>query len=258
MHARKMPKTYNAESPYVVIFSDVHIGAIEHNPTLLEEVVQWCLDNKATVILNGDIVENAILGGDDAAGDKLLGQGMSPTEQVLQAVRVFQPLAKNGQIIASTRGNHEARTRRKSLLDISELVSFVLDVPYIGVGGLVRVKYEGKTWNFAIHHGSSGGANPWTEVAKVANLYPSADVVALGHNHHLDTKRVGYIGLNEAGEEVRKERIFVRTGSYLGYADYVREMKLTPERQGSPLLILPGKDEAQVIECDLRTLSEDA
>jgi predicted phosphodiesterase len=258
MEKRKLPKVHKAQSAYVVIFSDVHIGALEHNPELLESNVQWCLDNKATVILNGDIIENSIVSGDDSAGDKLLAQGESPTEQFKRAVEVFRPLAEKGQIIASTRGNHEARSRRKSLIDVSELVAFSLGVPYIGVGGLVRIEWQGKTWKFAVHHGRSGGRNPWLECAKIADLYPQCDLVALGHNHHLNSTNVGFIRVNDAGEEERGERVYVRTGSYLGYCDYVREMALTPERQGSPCIILPNKGEDSRLQVDLVTLSEDS
>jgi hypothetical protein len=246
---------HKAKTPYVVIFSDVHIGAVEHTPELLAENVEWCREHNATVILNGDIVENAILAGDDAAGDKLLGQAFSPTDQLKKALEVFAPI--KSQIIASTRGNHEARTRRKSLLDISELISFILEVPYLGIGGMIPIEYRGRVWIFTVHHGKSGGSNPWGECEKLLGVYPQSDLIALGHNHHLSTTTKGFLHLDQSGKEVRGERVFLRTGSYLGFADYVREMGLSPERQGSPLIILPDNPKGR-LEVDLFTLSEDA
>lgn len=245
-----VPLVRTGDSPLVVILSDVHIGAIEHCESEFDEALRWIRKNKAWVILNGDIVENAVAAG-KAPGDKLLGQEIAPTEQLKIAAKKLKPLRE--RIVFSTRGNHEGRTRRESLLDISELLSEMLGVPYAGIGGMIRFQAKKNLYTFAVQHGRGGGKNIWLETRRMMDLYPHADLVALGHNHALDCQRVSGITTAKTGAEEISDRWMVRTGSYLGFADYVREMVLSPGNVGSPIITLGDAD--RCIDVDTGTLA---
>jgi predicted phosphodiesterase len=250
-YINSIPLVKMGKSPApIVILSDVHIGATEHCEREFDTTLAWIKRNKAWVILNGDIVENAIVSG-KAPGEKLLGQALVPTDQLIEARNKLKPLAK--RIVYSTRGNHESRTRREAMLDITELLSEMLGVPYAGVGGIIRFQAGSRVYTFGIQHGRSGGKNIWLETGKMLDLYPDADLVALGHNHALGAVSAGGIVVGKTGTETIRERWQVRTGSYLGFADYVREMMLRPGNVGSPIIHLdPARHKLTV---DVETLS---
>lgn len=237
---------------WCVFFSDVHIGAEEHAETEFDEAIRWAVEHEATVLLNGDIIENAIASSEKGAGEKLLGQSLHPTAQYVAAREKFRLLAKKGRIAGVTRGNHEARSRRAAMIDLSEILALDLGVPYLGIGGMVNLltRNEKHIYTIALHHGRSGAKNIWAELDKLSGLYPEACLVAAGHNHALAARRISHIASNEESERL-EERWQVRTGTYLKYSDYVREMVLSPGRIGSPVaLFSSGKHHSVHVDCE--------
>lgn len=245
------PITKLTSSRKLVIFSDVHIGAEAHAEREFDEALRWARDERAMVYLNGDIIENSQVEG-KIPGEMLLEQSLHPTEQVKLAVDKFRYFSRRGRIVGVTRGNHEARSRRRAMIDLSEILAHTLDVPYLGIGGMVRLQAGRELYPLAIHHGKSGGKNIYTELDRMTGLYPLAELVALGHNHALDARRVQHIGISPEGVEEVRERWQVRTGSYLRYADYAREAVLTPSPLGSPVVSFAAKEHD--IDVDVETL----
>lgn len=240
------------KSGFLLLQSDVHIGAVEHAEREFDESLRWAKDNDALVLIGGDIADNSIASG-KSPGEKLLGQSKWPTEQAKIAFDKYRPFAKKGRLVGIVRGNHEARTRRESLFDLCEFLAHALEVPYLGVGGYVRLNTGSQSYTIAVQHGRSGAANPFLENDRMMRLYPAAELVALGHNHHLAARTVPAIGVSPEGTECLKETWQVRTGSFLRYCDYVRELVLTPQRIGSPIIHFDPK--THQIEVDTKTLS---
>lgn len=235
----------------LVIFSDIHVGADHHDERRFDLALQWCKENDAHIFLNGDLVENSIIVG-KSPGEMLLDQRSTPTEQVKEFCRKLQPFARAGKVVGITRGNHEARSRREALLDLCELIAAHLRVPYMGIGGYVRLKYGDHLYVGGIQHGRSGAKNIWAELDKYAALYPQADFVAAGHNHALDARRVNSLVIDRRGQEKVQCLWQVRTGTYLGFSDYAREMALAPSAMGSPVLTFQPK--AREMAVDVETL----
>ena len=254
VHPVKIPSIQLASNAKLVIASDIHIGAEEHAEEQWAETLDYVVREKARIFLNGDILENAIISG-SAPGEKLLSQATWPTGQVMQAIDSLMPLAKRNLIVGITRGNHDARTRREGLLDLCEIIAHVLRVPYWGIGGLCRVSVgkAGKPCYGVIQHGKRAGMNPWTEVEKCFNLFPQAKFAALGHNHHFGSKTVWSISDDGEGSEAMTRRTAIRTGSYLGRSDYIREMIVSPCPIGSPILTFDKSGE--LADVDTETLS---
>lgn len=240
------------KSGLLLLMSDIHVGAVEHAEKEFDEALAWAKEHDALVLLGGDIADNSIASG-KAPGEKLLGQAKWPTEQCKIAFDKFRPFAKKGRLIGIVRGNHEARSRREALFDLCEFLAHALEVPYLGVGGYQRFVTGSQFYTIAVQHGRSGAANPFLENDRLMRLYPAAELVALGHNHHLAARTVPAIGVSPLGTECLKETWQVRTGSFLRYCDYVRELVLTPQRIGSPIIHFDSKQHR--ISVDTTTLS---
>lgn len=235
----------------VVIISDQHAGADSYDEPHALDTVKYIKETRAKLILNGDIIENSIVSG-SAPGEKLMEQNLVPTEQMKYAINLYKPLAKAGLILGVTRGNHEARSRREALIDLSDILAHSLDVKYFGHGGIFRVRHGSQVYTLGIHHGSGFSTNTWRELDRMMALYPQADVVGAGHDHNLCTREQTSIHLNENGEEEIRVVHQVRTGTYLKYADYARGRLLTPTAVGSPILKFNSNNHRAIV--DINTL----
>lgn len=236
----------------LAIFSDVHIGAKAHARKFWKRSIKYCLDHKIKVLLNGDILENAIVNGKNP-GLKLLEQEQFPADQFSTALADLKPLVEAFLIVAVVGGNHEERSTRDALLDLAQVFAEALGVPYLDVGGYVRVHAKKQRYTGAIQHGSRHGSNTWTEIDKLLKIYGDAEFVAIGHNHDLNHRRTIDIVLNKDGEEVKRIRHSIRTGTYLDYALYARKGAYQPTFVGSPIITF-GSDNHD-IKVDIETLS---
>jgi hypothetical protein len=239
------------KSGTLVLFSDIHTGAEAHDAELFDESLRWCKDNDAAIYLNGDLLENSIASG-KSPGEKLLEQATNPNEQVKEFVAKLKPFAKRGRIVGITRGNHEARSRREAMIDLCEIIADLLSIPYHRIGGYVRFAYGGHIYVGGIHHGRSAAKNIWLELDRMLSLYPSSDFVACGHNHALDARTVHFVGVGKDGAERADQRWQIRTGTYLRWAEYARELALPPSPIGSPIVRFGAKTRS--VEVDVRTL----
>lgn len=236
----------------LVVFSDDHLGAEDHDGRHFDEMVRWCLEHEAMVYLAGDHIENSIVSGKEI-GEKLLEQRTWPTAQALEFADKIKPLVVKGRVAGSLRGNHEARSRRESLLDICELLAGLMGYRYDHVGGTVRFQAGTQVYTTAIHHGRSGAGNTWLELDKMLRLYPHAELVSLGHNHDLNARPVNHITVDARGMEHVSRRWQVRSGSCLGYAEYARQLCLSPSTLGHPVIRF-GRERHE-IDVDTRTLA---
>lgn len=236
----------------VLLTGDVHKGAAEHDDKRWSETLKHAREERLALVLMGDMIENSIVDG-RAPGEKLLGQVMWPTEQVKGMIADLEWFAKQGLIVGGIRGNHCARTRRESLLDLMDLICSALRIPYFGVGSYVRFQARMQVYTCAFQHGRSGGKNYWTELDRYLSLYPEAELVAAGHVHVLDHRRVNHIAVDKAGHEIVRTRHQVRTGTMLGYSDYARESGFPPSTIGHP--IVRFSPTAHTIDVDIKTLA---
>lgn len=250
--SRPAPLVKLTRTNTLVIFSDDHLGAVDHDAKHFDECIRWCLDNEATVYLSGDHVENSSLTGKDA-GEKMLEQAMWPTAQVKAFIEAMRPLARKGRICGALRGNHESRSRREALLDVCELIAHALDVRYDGVGGMLRFQAGMEVYPVAIHHGRSGAGNTFLELDRMCRLYPTAELVSLGHNHDLTARRIQHVDVGPDGAERIRVRWQVRSGTMLRFADYARNLCLAPSLVGHPVIRFSPK--SHDIAVDVTTLS---
>lgn len=240
----------------LIIMSDVHVGADDHDYTRWDEALDYAWENECVLILGGDVQENDVPHG-KSVGSKLLSQVLSPTEQWAFVSAKLERFAKKGRIAGLLRGNHENRTRELTLIDPSYQLAIHLGVPYWGVGGITRFQAGKEVYQVAVHHGRSSSRNVWLELEKMAALYGEADVVAAGHVHHLNALRrlEAYLTVGPDGREQVVERAvwLVRTGCFQGFGEYPRELCAQPGRIGCPVLTFGAK--TREIDVDVETLS---
>ena len=228
--------------PALVILSDVHQGADGHAADEFQQTLDWIKENNAYVALAGDLVDMGIATpGDKSSFDKILGNALPPTEQVLLCMETYKDLAKKGKIIASVGGNHEARLQRAAMVNLPALIAHYLKVP--NCLGAIACRFEWGRGNSAlgvISHGKSGATgNIWRELrTKLLGLYPDADFVTAGHVHNLEHQIDHSLAMNEEGESVWAVKHLIRTGNYMlrESSEYSMEACYTPLPQGSPII----------------------
>lgn len=252
MNSNSIPLIELNKSRELVVISDVHVGAEAFDEEHFEETIRYVLDRKAKLFANGDLAENSIIEG-KSAGEKLMEQKTLPTEQIKYIIAKLKPIAKRGDLVGFVRGNHESRTRRDALLDICSIIAEALECPYFGIGGYQRYRVGRQVYVGAVQHGKSCSSNTWQELERMAKIYPNAEFVALGHDHQLATRPVAYLAIDGDGKETVKLRYQIRTGTYLKYADYARNMCLGPGEVGSPIITFSDKD--HTLKVDTQTLS---
>jgi hypothetical protein len=236
-----MPSRILAGSqPALCILSDVHIGADGHAGEELGQTLEWLRRNsQVQLFLAGDLADMGLpVNGDKAANAKILGQTETPTDQILAVKKTFAPFAD--RIVGFVGGNHEARGVAAAMIDVSAILANALGVPmYVGAAA-IRFRW-GRDHQAVgvIGHGRSGGANYWREFqSKLLPLYPDADFYSLGHTHHLASKEIAGLRLDNNGDEVIRRQYFIRSGNYMRRSGsaYSQEAMYAPLPQGSPIV----------------------
>ncbi len=178
------------EGTKIVLLSDVHIGSIFTDYSVLSDVIEFILTNDdVRVIINGDLIDNftkklAFIGVEE--------QIVSPSTQREIFVGLLESLAP--KIIAFNVGNHE----EFSDLDYIRLykrqhpnVTFFLN------RGKLELEVGERVWNVALIHKSryNSTINPvHTGMRELQLKYPDADVIIMGHTHENAIARVPYCG----------------------------------------------------------------
>lgn len=231
----------------LVLIGDVHCGATMCDVVRLMKTIDYVKNTRGCyAFLMGDLTENVTMNKD---GSMLEDQKEFPTEQIENIIKLLKPI-KN-KILGTIRGNHGLRTMKESLLDIDKLIASNLGVPYFKIGGNFLIQVGKEVYKSAMQHGRSSGTNPLTELNKMKDVYSDSEVCALGHNHALMHGRHISFTLDKDGKEKARIVHLLRTGTYLGYADYSREALYNPPLIGSPIIKFFEKEHKIEVDIDL-------
>jgi predicted phosphodiesterase len=236
----KIPVHKFKDGIYLVTLYDIHYGS----PTFKWKEFNYTLDfirenENARFILGGDMIENITPNGKPIVTD----QSINPTEQVEEFLSVMSPY--KDKCLGIIQGNHEKRTKKRSLMDITKVMAMAMGCSYLGIGGYIKLIVGKIEYVLATHHGVSATKNWQLELDKMSNIYRSADVVIAGHDHNCN---YDYIVYEELIDNKMKEgyKTYVRGGNYLGYAEYAREKSYAPKPTGSIIICLhPGVKKVQ-------------
>lgn len=214
----------------LVLFGCLHAGSKAANPQWAKDYVAKSIALNASVLLLGDLFENAI----PSRGEGMMfEQNLTPDEQIEKVAELLYPI-KN-RIIGSVTSNHSERTYKEVGINMDKRLLRELGVKdnvYKGQQGIVN--FAGKKVVFS--HGNGAGSNTWADANKLLKIYPTADIIALSHKHELEQHWHGNFDITPKGHRVQKFIPFVRTGSLMEYPRYAQRELYTPQKPGFAII----------------------
>lgn len=244
-------KNASAKEIEIIPVGDIHIGQKAHKGRHFLKTLQYIQAKKNRYwFYMGDGPENAMPG----EGTMLYDQSMMPNEQMQALIGHFKKIS--GKCLGGIIGNHEMRSIRTALMDpVSQMFSALgILERYFSVGGMFRAIVGSQQYYLTFYHGYKGSKNnPFIEFPDRQETHPESDIICLGHTHNLCYRPNVCLTIDDKNQEHALMKYWVRTGTYLGYADYARFAGYKPGRVGSPIIRLYGKEKK--IEIDDQTLS---
>lgn len=137
----------------LLLFGDLHFGHEQCDIRSAQEMLDWAMENKAFVILMGDMVEAGLR---SSIGDSVYQQKFNPQKQMEAVVKLLTPLAKAKMIIGLHAGNHEQRISQNTGIDISKIMANLLHVKYLGYACWSLLSVGNQKYSMYSCHGKSG------------------------------------------------------------------------------------------------------
>lgn len=249
MKAIKTDLPNTLESVEIHTFADLHIGDKFCDIELIKERIEAVKNNdKAYVILNGDIVNNAT----KTSVSDCYAEELSPMEQISRFVELFEPI--KDKIIAITSGNHENRTYNKEGVDITRLCARQLGLEdiYSKTSALIflrfgklSAKYHNRKVCYTIYctHGSGGGRKEGAKAIRLADMASIVDADIYIHSHtHLGMIMKQAFFRTDANNSTFAlvNKLFVNTSAALNYGGYGEAFEFKPSSKDTPIIYLSG------------------
>ena len=244
------------ESIELHTFSDLHIGAATCDYKAIQTRVEYIAQTaNAYGILTGDVIDNATR---DSVGD--VYEGLSPMEQMKQAVKLFAPIKT--KILGVTSGNHCDRSYKKEGVDLMYFLCAELGLHeiYDQYGILLFIRFgrelerkrkesngsgEIRKLCYTIYatHGSAGGrtaggkANGLSRLGGIVN----ANIAVISHTHFPMCFKEASFEIDYRNSTIlRKETTFVNSGSHLDWGGYSERFSMKPSSKAHPVIWLDG------------------
>ena len=243
------------DSAYIIPFSDLHIGDPLFDERKFLGYRDWVLSQpNAFVTVNGDIINAAL---PDSVSDSM-EEAFNPKEQVRRAKEIFKPLFEAKRVLCWNDGNHEYRIRRRTALEVGEMIceKFDREELYTKDGVVLGVSLgkgdNGKriAYQLLIVHGSGGGKRPGGKVNSLQDLQRVAeniDIYIEGHVHMPSAFTQDVFVADPQNGRVREKKLtFVSGGSFLKWGGYAQRKGYYPAHTGCPRIRLEGRGRKDV------------
>ena len=211
-------------------------------------------DNHAQVILNGDLINNAI----KTSVSDIYEEKLNPEEAIDMLVDLFNPIKH--KIIGVVNGNHENRTSKITGINILKNMCYRLGIMdyYHPIANIIFLSFgenrgrENVRNTFSIYHthGSGGGRTVGSKTNNVHRLAQviHADVYIHSHTHTPLTFKEDYIVANCSNKGVKQvSRLFINTNAYEGFGGYGEIMKLPPSNHDPVKVVLTADERGNKI-----------
>jgi UDP-2,3-diacylglucosamine pyrophosphatase LpxH len=167
----------SADEVHLYIISDVHVGAHGFDKkSFMRYVAQIRDDDKAAVVVLGDLIDNATQGSKGC----VFSQRMMPQKQIEKIIEYLTPI--KDKIVFFCSGNHESRTFRQTGSDPGYTMCLGLGCldRYNYVHGFISIKTKGKTHKLYATHNIGKSES---KLKTMARSHPDCDVIVGGHIH---------------------------------------------------------------------------
>lgn len=238
---------------YLYVISDVHIGSPQFQMNKFKKMIDEINSvENSIVILLGDILDNAIVGGKS----DVYTQVLTPSQQLQLASQLLSPI--KDKIVTVTSGNHENRTTKQVGFDLSEALAVELvgrdkaNEIYSQNPFLLFVEFgknngrDNRKTIYSIYgrHGMAGGSTVGAkanQLSKTGEMIPNVDLVLHAHTHlpliYKDTSS----NVDYRNKKINtKVRTFVNSNAFLDQGSYAEGMALKPSAIVYPKIILNG------------------
>ena len=239
------------EAAYLIPLSDLHIGA-EFDDTKFLGYREWILDRpNAYCIINGDVLDMATR---SSIGNAF--ETIRPREQRELAIKMFEPLAKEGRILAYLDGNHEARASKETDEYAGEAICHRLGIPHLydsdGIFLFLTVGHDKSkgnakknriTYTLFMLHGWTGARRIGGKANNLEDMAKSvvSDLYVASHTHQkFMFPRPVVIPETRTKTLKFKKQVFVSAGSFMEWAGYAVRKGYNPASLGSPRIRLNG------------------
>lgn len=236
------------------VLADEHIGdPLARDDITRAKIDRILSDDRALVIVNGDMMNTAVRTGPS----DVYGERMTPGRQIEYATRLLEPI--RDKIVMGTTGNHEHRVYRDTGIDTTAVVfgNLGLSSLYVREGGLLYIRFgqrggethgrdaPPKVW-YSIYatHGSGGGRKEGAKAIRLADMAATvdADIYIHSHTHMPMIMRQAFFRADPYNcAATRADRLFVNSGSALGYGGYGQAQEYKPSSTRTPVITLDGR-----------------
>ena len=238
------------------ILSDWHIGDSNCKIDEIKEIVQSIKRNKkAYVLINGDIINNAIK---NSVSD-IYTERLTPMEQIDRAYELLEPI--KDRILGMTSGNHENRSFKEAGVDLTAFLATKLGILdrydpiataiYVRLGEMNKAA-TGKPnqkrqicYKIYMTHGSGGGRTEGSKVNALVRLQSviDADIYVHSHTHQGAVLKGMRLMMDDRNSTVKEEEVlFVNSGAQLSYGGYGERLSFKPASTKQPVIHLSGEE----------------
>lgn len=232
--------------------ADLHIGDAHCDYKGILERLEYIKNTpNAYVILDGDLMDTAIA---NSVGDTY-GASLNPMDQLKHCVKLFEPLANAGKILAILAGNHERRVMRHDGIDTTAIMASQLGLQdrYSDTTALLFVRFGLQTRHgsqkrpqlYTVYccHGAGGGrliggkANRLEALAGIVD----ADIYCHAHTHAPLVFKQSFYRVSGSNSSVALvDKLFVNTAAALDYGGYGDYQGYKPASKQAPVIYLNG------------------
>jgi len=238
----------------LMFLSDIHLENVNTDLGQLRKDISIIRDTKDFYVgFGGDLIDNFYVG---PHKEGIVEAVVPPKAARLAAGKLFKTIGD--RLLWTIIGCHDAWDRDYADYNLPEHIARKLNIPYLGHGGDINItlnkkgKEESVLYSMHARHkyrgsSSANGTACCKEILK--NIDPKFDIVAVSHNHFAEIKMEHY---------QRKERVFVRTGSYKKEDRFSNMLGFEPNDHDShiPVVILNTENKNMKVVQGVNNASE--
>lgn len=248
MHCIRVDRPRDWPECHLYVIADMHDGdELSDYRACVNIVEQVKNDPWAVCILNGDIMNTAVMGGKS----DVYSETRSPGQEEDDAVGLFTCI--KDKIIGITAGNHELRIKNQSGIDTMRHVAQRLGLVeyYCPDGVLIFLRFgesavrgsrnRPQWYTIYATHGRGGGKKTGAKANRVEDMgtIVDADVYVHSHTHCPMVFPVAHFRVsasNSTAEQV--ESLCLNTGAFLNYGGYAQQGEYRPASRQFPVGVL--------------------